>query len=574
MKQLVFKYLILLTFSYGIPVFADSEPYSIGILMWHDVEHDLDAVAGFKDGLEFSGIKYEIDLKNANENLQAARKILTRWESQGIDLVFAVGTKATLIAQQQLIHTPIVFSAVTSPITTGIIKSWSRPGGNTTGTSNWVKLEDKLRLFKKAMASLRSLGVIYNLQNPVSVTEVAAAGPAAKIEGIKLKKATISGPHQIEEAIEDLLSRGIDALWIPIEKDVYSNMDIVARVSTKYRLPVFSSTMKGVELTSTGQSVGIVGITVDYHKLGYRSVFHAVDILSRGTNPGDIPVETLPPLVIANLNSATNIDFTIPSLFLARSDHVISGFDNQKITVGGTGDSQQLIQKLAQTLLKKLKGGDIEVPDSIGSSGGIRALAEDRIDLARTARPLRQNEKRQGLSERIFAYTPVVFATHPSVTAIDNLSSQEVLDIYSGKIKNWVDVGSIDHKIYVVTREPGDSSLTILQEKLEGFKNINSSHAKTIYNTRDTIEALKNHRFTIGFATYSEIKNSKLRVMKLDGVFPSIENILNGRYKLMTPLSVVYKQEPTGLVRSFTDFLFSEEGKKIITDFGSIPISP
>lgn len=574
MKKLVIGYLILLTFSWGFPVFADVEPYKIGILMWHDVDHDQEAVKGFREGLEFSGINYTLDLKIADENLNVAKQTLTQWEKLDFDLVFSVGTTATLLAQQQLKNTPIVFSAVTSPITTGIIQRWSRPGGNTTGTSNWVKLEDKLRLFKKAMGELQTLGVIYNLQNPVSVAEVAAAVPAARVECINLIKATIDGPNQIEEAIESLVEQGIEALWIPIEKDAYNNMDMVGRVSIKHRIPVFSSTMKGVETTSSGQAVGVIGITVDYHKLGHRSVYHAIDILSRGTNPGDIPVETLPPLVIANLNSAANADFTIPPLFLARSDIVISGYDDQKISVGGTGDSKQLLSSLAQALLKKLKGGEINVPESVGSSGGIRALVDGRIELARTARPLNQKEKRMGLSERLFAFSPVVFVVHPSVTGIDNLSTQEILDIYSGKIKNWSEVGSIDHKIYAVTREPGDSSLTVLKNNMPGFKEINTATAKTIYNTQDTIDALKKHRFTIGYTPFNEIKNSKLRVLKLDGIFPSIENIQSGKYNLVVPLSVVYKEEPTGLSRSFMEFLYSEEGKRIISDLGSIPASP
>lgn len=574
MRHKIFAYLILVAVAGALPVFADDEPYRIGILMWHEVKHDKEAVQGFREGLEFSGINYTLESKIADENLQQATQTLERWEKENIDLVYTVGTTATLLAQQHLKDTPIVFSAVTSPITSGIIDSWERPGRNSTGTSNWVRLEDKLRLFKNAMGKLRTLGVIYNPQNPVSTAEVKAAGPAARIECIKLKKATISGPHQIEQAIEDLIAQGIEALWVPIEKDIYNNMDRVARVTFKHHIPVFSSTMKGVESTSTGQSVGVVGITVDYHKLGHRSVYHAIDILSRSTNPADIPVETLPPIVISNLNSAANANFTIPPLFLARSDIVISGFDDQKIIVGGTGDSQQLIRSLARGLLKRLKGGEIEVPDSIGSSGGIRALIEDRIELARTARPLQQKEKSRGLKEQLFAFNPIVFVVHPSVVNIDNLNTQDILDIYSGKIKNWLELGSTDHKIYPVTREPDDSSLSILEKNLAGFKGSNIVNAKTIYNTPETIETLNKHRFTIGFTALSEVKNSRLRVMKLDGVYPSAENIQNGSYKLVIPLSIVYKEKPVGLTRAFIDFLFSNEGKKIIRDFGAIPASP
>lgn len=574
MWQQMVRYLILLVIASGFPVFAQEEPYRIGILMWHEVKHDIEAVEGFKEGLEFSGITHTTDLKNVDESEQKAKQALTLWKNSNIDLILTVGTSATLLAQKHAPKIPIVFTAVTSPVTSGVIKSWRTPAKNATGTSNWVKPKDKLKQFKNAMPNLTTLGVIYNLQNPVSVTEVLEARQASRELGIILEVATITGPELIESAFEDLLTRGIDALWVPIEKDIYNNMDRIGKLSIPKRIPVFSSTSKGVEVTPSGKSVGLVGITVDYRKLGRRSVYHAIDILTRGSKPGDIPVDTLPPFVISNVNNAASIDYKIPSIFLARSDHIISGFDRQKIVISGTGDSQELLQKMAQAITRKLRGSIIEVPDSIGSTGGIREVVAGRIPLARVARPLHENELKLGLTSKTFAYSPIVFVVNPSVTGIDNLNTQMVLDIYSGKIVNWINAGSIDSKIYAITREAGDSSLKILHQKLSGFKDISTKNTKTIYSTPETVEALEKHSFTIGFAPYSEVKNSELKALKLDGVFPTLENIRTGKYKLLTPLSIVYKKEPTGLARSFLDFLYSEEGKKIIRDFGAIPASP
>ena len=149
-------------------------------------------------------------------------------------------------------------------------------------------------------------------------------------------------------------------------------MDLIGKVSIPSRIPVFSSTTEGVDITPSGKSVGLVGITVDYRKLGRRSVYHVIDILTRGTSPADIPVDTLPPFVISNVNNAAIINYKIPPFFLARSDYIISGYDSQKVVVSGTGDSQRLLQKLARAVTRKHRNSSIEIPDSIGSTGALQ----------------------------------------------------------------------------------------------------------------------------------------------------------------------------------------------------------
>ena len=259
---------------------------------------------------------------------------------------------------------------------------------------------------------------------------------------------------------------------------------------------------------------------------------------------------------------------SIPQLHASEFNQDFSG---QKIVVGGTGDSQKLLREIAKVLQDKLKGGEIEVPDTIGSTGGIKSLVAGRIDLARVARPLQPNEKKHNLTYLLFAKNPVVFVTHPSVSIIDNLQSDDVFGIYAGEIRNWNKLGDLDHKIYPVTREPGDASIKVLNEHLPEFK-VNPSTSKTMFSNPETITALTTHKYTIGYLPLSNVKDTSLRIMQLDGVEPSPENVLNGRYKLTMQLAIVYKQKPEGLAKVFIDFLYSKQGQKIISDFGAIPI--
>jgi phosphate transport system substrate-binding protein len=243
----------------------------------------------------------------------------------------------------------------------------------------------------------------------------------------------------------------------------------------------------------------------------------------------------------------------------------------QKIAVGGTGDSQELLRAVAGALEKDLKGAKIEVPDSVGSGGGIKLLAAGKIDLARVARPLKEKEKKFGLTYRLFARSPVVFVINPSVTGIENITTKEVIGIYAGRITDWSKLGGKKGKIYPVTREPGDSNLSVLEENLPRFSDIKEVKAKIIYNTPETVQTLADHKNTIGFIPLAMTKGSGLKILKLDGIYPSAENVKNGRYRLVTLFGIVYKGKLNGLARKFVDFLYSDKGKAIIIKNGAIP---
>jgi phosphate transport system substrate-binding protein len=242
-----------------------------------------------------------------------------------------------------------------------------------------------------------------------------------------------------------------------------------------------------------------------------------------------------------------------------------------KIVVGGTGDSQKLMRTLAKALMEKLGSGIIEVPDSIGSKGGIRAVSDGQIDLARVARPLKEDEKKLGLTYELFAKSPVVFAVNSSAADINNITTEQIIGIYSGKIKDWSQLGVQAGKIYPIFRESGDSSLLVLEEKMPGFADINAPAAKTIYSTPEAVAALTEHKGTIGFIPLSMAVGTQLRILKVNGVYPSIENVLDGKYEIVTPFGIVYKKQPKGLAKSFIDFIYSKEGQEIITRMGAIP---
>jgi phosphate transport system substrate-binding protein len=243
-----------------------------------------------------------------------------------------------------------------------------------------------------------------------------------------------------------------------------------------------------------------------------------------------------------------------------------------ELVIEGTGDSQGILRDLSWQFMRVHSKVAIAIPESVGSSGGIEALRKRRIELARVARPLTKDEKREGFKAVVFARTPVVFVVHPSVSEIDNITSEQVVGIYSGKVTWWEELGGSRFKVYPVARETSDSSRRVIEEHIPGLKDIEiTPRAKTAYSTPEAVKMIKGHKNTIGYLPMAMAHRSGLRVLKLDGVYPSVENVRNGTYPLSAPLSVVHKEKLRPVARKFTDFLFGSVAIAVIKKYGCVP---
>lgn len=326
---------------------AGAKTYMIGILQMDDVPHDRDVVDGFKEGLGLSGVPFTTDLRFADGDEEKGRGFVRGWREKNYDMICTIGTKATIWAMEEAGAIPIVFTAVTNPVRSGIAESWERPGRNLTGTSNWIKGEDKLKIFKEGIPGLKRLGVIYDPDNPVPAAEIEDARRICGSLDITLIEEGIKNPEQIKEAVVRLAERGMDVLWVPIERSVYQHMGMITPVTEPRKIPIVSSTIAGIGTIE--HPTGLIALSVDYEKLGRLCAVSAVEILTTGKKPGDIPIKILEHQeIIVNANLAEDMGLGCPLQFMAMSTEVIRGYKGQRIEVGGTGDSQGLLREIAR----------------------------------------------------------------------------------------------------------------------------------------------------------------------------------------------------------------------------------
>jgi phosphate transport system substrate-binding protein len=242
-----------------------------------------------------------------------------------------------------------------------------------------------------------------------------------------------------------------------------------------------------------------------------------------------------------------------------------------KVIIPGTGDSQALLRQLASDF-QTTTGIEVAIPESIGSFGAIKSVAEGGARLGRVARSFLAAEEQFGLNYRIFAYSPVVVVVNQPDNCVEDLSRQQLFEIFQGKLKNWKKLpGCPPANIFVANREPGDSCRTVLENHLPSLREVMGSTGKTVYTTPELMEILGNYQHTIGYAPLAMVEGRKLKVLSLDQIAPTAENVRNGSYPLAIPFGIIWKVQLNAEEKRFFDFLFSDQAQKRIVEMGLIP---
>ena len=314
--------------------------YRFGVLFWHSSPNDEAALAGLRDGLRQRGWPHRLDVQRANEDEKKARAILDAFVRQKVDVVFSLGTKATLLAKERVKSIPVVFTAVTNPVESKILPSWRGSGSNLAGTSNWIESATVLRVFRLAVPRIARLGVLRS--------HAAGLVSSAEIRGLKrvleredsergartvLSEAYVDGDGtSLDKALRSLVAQRVEAIWIPIDRSVYEQMPKILAFAKKQRLPLLSSSLRG---TRSGACAGIV---VDYEQLARRAVVIALDILDRHEKPGSIPVGTMRGYqVVVNLEAAKLCAHELPLELLIVADSIHSTLAGSKAKRSGKG---------------------------------------------------------------------------------------------------------------------------------------------------------------------------------------------------------------------------------------------
>ena len=217
--------------------------------------------------------------------------------------------------------------------------------------------------------------------------------------------------------------------------------------------------------------------------------------------------------------------------------------------------------------------------------GGYALLAEKRIDLFLGVYPSEEQKAYAEEQDTTFVYTPVgteafVFFVHKD-NPIDNLTTEQIKGIYSGEITNWKQVGGKNEEIAAFQRNEGSGSQSMLQRFMGDTPIMEAPTELRNDLMSGIIEQVSNYRSksnSIGFSFryYVEgiIQNPDIKVLSVDGVAPTAENIRNGSYPIVTPMyAVTYEENSNENVDLLLEWILSEEGQYIIEETGYVGIA-
>ncbi|MBI3526047.1 MAG: substrate-binding domain-containing protein [Betaproteobacteria bacterium] len=241
-----------------------------------------------------------------------------------------------------------------------------------------------------------------------------------------------------------------------------------------------------------------------------------------------------------------------------------------EIRIGGTGAALGAMRQLAGEYSVMFPEARVVILPSLGSKGGIRAVASGAIDLAVTSFPLSEDDLRLGLTAVEYGRTPFVFAVSQA-SGITSISHVELAGMYAGKILQWPD----GTPIRVLLRPAGDGDTRLVKalspEIRRAYEAAENRPGVNIAATdQEAAEYLEKIPGAIGPASLSLILSEKhaLRALKLDGKEPTPGNAASGIYPYSKRLFLVSGRRRSEAAVRFAAFIQSPAGRKILAANG------
>ena len=203
---------------------------------------------------------------------------------------------------------------------------------------------------------------------------------------------------------------------------------------------------------------------------------------------------------------------------------------------------------------------------------GLAGLLDGKCDIAGGGRSLKADEQAKGLREIPFAQNILVVLVNKK-NPIDNLSSQQIKDIFSGKITNWKEVGGVDKPILLVT-DPPQTMLRKVFSKIIMADAPFYDKILTVKKPTETVEKVTRFQHSIGYTPLSLVsKNPNVKPIAIDGIQPAADNIANYSYGLFMTMYFYTMGQPEGKLNDLIDFLKSAQGRNIISIGGMYPLT-
>ncbi len=289
------KLLSIATFIYffNTSVILGEEAFIKTVAITQIVEHpSLDKIhKGIIDELETAGFiagkNCKIVYENAQGNMTIAAQIAQKFVSLDPDVIVAISTpSAQTVAQAaKSFNIPVVFGAVTDPISAKLVKNLENTSGNVTGTIDRPQASQQLNEMLKLFPDIQILGILFNPSESNSLVQIEMMEQAVKAVNISIVKIPALKTAEVGAAAQAACDQ-VDALFIPNDNSIISALDAVLQAADHYKIPVFTSDPESVDKGALAATAN------DQYMTGRETGKMAVEIL-QGKKVQDMPVKTI-----------------------------------------------------------------------------------------------------------------------------------------------------------------------------------------------------------------------------------------------------------------------------------------
>lgn len=286
------------------------------------VEHPaLDSVRqGVQDELAERGYKSGDNLnwlyENAQGNSGTAAQIARKFVGAEPDVIVAIATPSAQTVAAAARSVPVVFSAVSDPVSAKLVSQLDAPGANITGVTDMLPMARHMDMVLEAVPEAKTIGTVYSPGEANAVALVESLEAELATRNIKLEKAAATKSSEVLAAARSLAGK-VDAIYLTTDNTVITAAEAVISLGYQAKIPVFAAD------TDTVARGAVAALGFNYYDVGRQTGDMVVRIL-QGEEPADIPVEKVQKLSLhVNPSSAEKMGLSLPQSLIDRADEVI-----------------------------------------------------------------------------------------------------------------------------------------------------------------------------------------------------------------------------------------------------------
>lgn len=245
-----------------------------------------------------------------------------------------------------------------------------------------------------------------------------------------------------------------------------------------------------------------------------------------------------------------------------------SADSSNTVATDGSTSMEKVIGFLSEAYMEEHE--DIKVTyNPTGSSSGIQAVEEGRCDIGLASRDLKEEET-ETLQGTVVAIDGIGIVIHPD-NPVKDLTIEQIGMIYTGEITNWKEVGGSDAPIVLIGREAASGTRDGFEE-VTGTKD-QCQYSQELTSTGDVVQTVSGNPNAIGYASVASV-NESVKLVSVEGISPTTENIQNGEYKVQRNFVLVTKKDSplSETAQAFFDFATSTQADSLITEAGAVTV--